>query len=205
MENLIDRYLTTLTSKDVELLDFILKSSLDKGIVHPNDLPPLSSTFLAKAVQVKATEYSYYLDILTAFEVVVIDKDLSGFHIKPIHIRTRNFYDQGGFKALFDKKQFEINQNKEIEDIRYKKLKWDSRLSKWQVKTFWWIFGLACFGGIYSLYDIVFNKIASNTEPYVTVSHMEEELSKIRTLILENQAFDIDSVSKPKNDNIPEQ
>ncbi len=190
----------TLTEKDVEILDFILKTAIQKGAVFPDDLPPLSGSFLGKAKEVKSKDYAYYLDLLKLYGIVEIEKNLSGFKISPIHIKTNNFYNQGGFKAIYDKQQFDLKRKQEFDDISFRKLKSDAKLSKWQVKTFWWIFALACFGGLYSIYDLT-NKIISKKQDQeiLTKPQMELELSKLRTLILDHKkidSVDIDKINK---------
>ena len=67
----------------------------------------------------------------------------------------------------------------------------DYTLSKWQVKTFWVALSFGIFGGIYSGYDFI-KSIANedtNQVKQVTKEEMELELSKLRTLIL-NQKKD---------------
>lgn len=75
--------------------------------------------------------------------------------------------------------------------LKDNKLKNDAKLSQWQVNTFWWIFGLAIFGGGYSAYDFTKNltKSVNVQQKEITKEEMELELSKLRTLIL-NQKKD---------------
>lgn len=67
-----------------------------------------------------------------------------------------------------------------------KKLYNDSKLSEWQVKTFWWLFAFGIFGGLYSGYDIINNltKEENDQQKQITKEQLESELSKLRTLIL---------------------
>jgi hypothetical protein len=67
-----------------------------------------------------------------------------------------------------------------------KKLHNDSKLSEWQVKTFWPLFIFGIFGGLYSGYDIIKNltKVENVQSKQITKEEMESELSKLRTLIL---------------------
>ena len=70
--------------------------------------------------------------------------------------------------------------------IAENKLHNDSKLSELQLKTFWWIFGLGIFGGLYSGYDFIKNltKPEDVKKEEITKEEMESELSKLRTLIL---------------------
>jgi len=72
------------------------------------------------------------------------------------------------------------------------KLHNESVMSGWKRKTFWYIFVLGLFGGIYSGIDL-FNKITSSKEvqeKQLTKQEMESELSKLRTLILSQKSQD---------------
>lgn len=73
---------------------------------------------------------------------------------------------------------------KDKEAVR-KKLHNDSKLSDWQVKTFWFLFIFGIFGGLYSGYDIIRNltKEENSQSKQITKEEMESELSKLRTLI----------------------
>jgi hypothetical protein len=61
-----------------------------------------------------------------------------------------------------------------------KKLHNESVMSGWKRKTFWYIFALGLFGGIYSGIDL-FNKITDNKE-IQEKDNQEDELSKIKTI-----------------------
>ena len=91
-------------------------------------------------------------------------------------------------------KEFEnqLIQLKKDEEAERKKLHNESVISGWKRKTFWYIFALGLFGGIYSGIDL-FNKITDNKEvqeEQLTKQQMEEELSKLRTLILNQKTGD---------------
>jgi hypothetical protein len=79
--------------------------------------------------------------------------------------------------------------------LERKKLHNESKLSDWQVKTFWPLFIFGLFGGLYSTYDIIKNltKVENVQLKQITKEEMESELSKLRTLIL-TQKKDIPSI-----------
>ena len=88
--------------------------------------------------------------------------------------------------------KIELEQEKIDKEAERKKLHNESIMSGWKRKTFWYIFALGLFGGIYSAYDL-FNKITSSKEipiEQITKQEMEEELSKLRTLILTQKKGD---------------
>ena len=86
----------------------------------------------------------------------------------------------------------ELEYELEKERITFENSKIDLRLKKWQLKTFWWIFGFGIFGGLYSGIDIIKNlaKPKDVKQEQVTKSEMELELSKLRTLILNQKRVD---------------
>ena len=88
----------------------------------------------------------------------------------------------------------EIEYEQELKDkiAERKKLHNESVMSGWKRKTFWYIFALGLFGGIYSGIDL-FNKITSKKEvpiQQLTRQEMEAELTKLRTLILNQKSRD---------------
>lgn len=68
---------------------------------------------------------------------------------------TQEFLNKGGFTTISKLELAKAEKRNNIEALEFEKLKYDTKLSRWQVKTFWWLFGFALFGGLYSLYDIV--------------------------------------------------
>lgn len=83
-------------------------------------------------------------------------------------------------------------QQNEDELAERNKLHNESVMSGWKRKTFWYIFALGLFGGIYSGIDL-FNKITSSKEvqeKQLNKKEIELELSKLRTLILSQKSQD---------------
>jgi hypothetical protein len=83
-------------------------------------------------------------------------------------------------------------QSENDEAAERTKLHNESVMSGWKRKTFWYIFALGLFGGIYSGIDL-FNKITIKKEVQVeqiTKQQMESELTKLRTLILNQKKKD---------------
>lgn len=86
----------------------------------------------------------------------------------------------------------EIEQDKQDEEAKRKKLHNESVMSGWKRKTFWYIFALGLFGGVYSGIDL-FKKIRSNKEvqkEQLTKQEIESKLSELRTLILNQKSQD---------------
>jgi hypothetical protein len=128
-----------LTEKDVEILDSILEKIVKQGSVFSLDLPPLKKEYFSKFREIKSVEYSYYLEILTKYDIAIVDKRLDGsFTVSQLETKTINFYKQGGFRTVYQKHHFTESRKLELEDLEYKKLQWDYQISKFQAKTKWW-------------------------------------------------------------------
>ncbi|MBE9577573.1 hypothetical protein [Flavobacterium proteolyticum] len=80
----------------------------------------------------------------------------------------------------------------EIESIKKDTLKVDLKLKKWQIKTFWCIFGIAIIGSGLSVYNFINNLFPSRNEEKQEeqIIRMESELSKLRTLVLDQRKVD---------------
>lgn len=99
--------------------------------------------------------------------------------------QTHNKLTEIGKNTLLNL-EVELKQDIIDKKAERKKLHNESKLSDWQVKTFWPLFIFGLFGGLYSAYDIIKNLTTADTirEKQVTKEQMELELSKLRTLIL---------------------
>lgn len=128
-----------LNEKDVKILDLILKTSLEKEIVFPKDMPPLDDGPISDIREFYINDYLYYLDIIKPFEILDITFfDRVSFKIETINIISQQFYDNGGFKAIYDEQQGVINRAKDRQKKEDQKLEWDLQVSKFQAKTKWW-------------------------------------------------------------------
>lgn len=89
-------------------------------------------------------------------------------------------------KATLYALEAEYKQDLIDKEAERKKLHNESKLSDWQIKTFWPLFIFGLFGGLYSTYDIIKNlgKEENVQSKQITKEEMESELSKLRTLIL---------------------
>ena len=89
-------------------------------------------------------------------------------------------------KNRLNELKVKINQKEKDENAERIKLHNESIMSGWKRKTFWYIFALGIFGGIYSGIDL-FKKITDKEKvpkEQLTRHEMEKEISKLRTLIL---------------------
>jgi|GEM_PF-1812915 len=58
------------------------------------------------------------------------------------------FIKSGGFNKQHKDLEAEKTKQEEIREIELEKLKYDTKLSKWQVKVFWWVFFAGFIGGL---------------------------------------------------------
>jgi hypothetical protein len=103
----------------------------------------------------------------------------------------RHILSEYGLSTLQQWENFFTQKEKDEKAERFK-LHNESIMSGWKRKTFWAIFIFGLFGGVYSGIDL-FNKITSSKEvqkEQLTKQEMEEELTKLRTLILTQKKAD---------------
>ena len=94
-------------------------------------------------------------------------------------------------KTTLNLLEAEVKQENIDKEAERRKLHNESKLSDWQIKTFWPLFVFGIFGGFYSAFDIIKN-LSTNKDlqlKQISKEEMESELSKLRTLIL-NQKKD---------------
>lgn len=99
--------------------------------------------------------------------------------------QTHNKLTELGKSTLISLELDYKNENRDRE-AEVKKLHNESKLSTWQVKTFWPLFIFGIFGGLYSGYDIIRNitKEENRQSKLITKEELEQELSKIRVLTI---------------------
>lgn len=189
-----------MTEKDAEILDYIVAESLKFVCLHARDLKPLDNGFLSDIEESKESAYTYYFDILKEKNVVRVEKEYNDkTGIYPIDIKTKEFIRQGGFKAILDKQNTEKQRNIEIDELTLRKLRWDTKLSKWKVKTFWPVFIFGLVGFIFGVFNFIDNryKTKSIEELQQDNRHSQTEVSKLRTLVLDQK--NLDSLHSSKN------
>lgn len=104
----------TLTEKDSEILDYILKVVLSKGQIRVDVLKPLENDIYSGISSVKNSDYSFYIDTLVKDNLIKFNgwSDKTQI-IERIPGRTQSFIDSGGYTELFKKNNLEqkINLN----------------------------------------------------------------------------------------------
>jgi hypothetical protein len=182
-----------LTENECDLLDHILTTTLKDGFVTDDLLPKSVDNFIDKFPEVESGDYSYYLSALQHEGIVKVEEyNANGFRIEPIAGKTERFIDNGGFRKQFDIQKEKNKRHAEIDNLTFSKLKWEAKLSKFKAKTFWPLFLVAIFGGLYSSYDFIAQVSAGDTPSQnpVTVEQLEKELSILRSLIIDTKSLD---------------
>ncbi|PZX09547.1 hypothetical protein LX69_03555 [Breznakibacter xylanolyticus] len=165
--------MTTITKEESIILDGISKFILEKGIFSEFDCP-IEGVNLRKV-----SDYSFYLQIISNenfFSKSVISHN--GFEVRPIESKLKEFLENGGFSKMYVEQARIKRRNEQREDLSL-------RLTKFKIWTFWPLFVIAIFGGIYSGIDF-FNKKSEHKseEQYLErIKQVESELTTLRTLI----------------------
>ena len=113
----------------------------------------------------------------------------NGYEITEIGI---DVLELGGWNKYLKYLEQEKKDKKEKKRIDFEKSKIDLRLKKWQVKTFWWIFGFAFIGSGFSFYNFINNLSPSESviKQEERIEKMESELGKLHTSILNQKTKD---------------
>ncbi len=120
------------------------------------------------------------------------------------NFNTIEFKENGGFKKLFQEELTRIENEKEIEVLTTQKLKWDSKLSKWQVRIFWPVFMFGIFSFIFGLYNLItqIEDSRKTKELQIELKNTQEEVSRLRTLVLDQKTANPLHSSKTQIDSL---
>lgn len=142
-----------LKEKDVVILDTILELVLSGKEIIGDAFGALDNIILKNIpIETRVDAFiSYYCEILKTYNILDF-KDFEKLNkIYQIPKRTETFYNEGGFKTIYDKQQKEIERNKKSEKLSLEKLEWDTQLSKFQVQTKWWPLGISILSLVISV------------------------------------------------------
>ena len=155
--------------------------------------PPLGKDITSNDPNVKFHEYSYYIKILEKYDFIKVKWCMGNeFAVSTIDRITIDFMENGGFVTLFnDLKKQKQNQNK-FDKIKNNKLINEYRLSSFKLKTFWVFFGISILSIIYNSVNFIsnLNRQVDEQQEVKTIKQLELELSKLRTLILDQKSLD---------------
>jgi predicted transcriptional regulator len=67
----------------------------------------------------------------------------------------RQIVKQGGWLKYIEQESLENNEEEFIKQKEKDKLIYETKLARWQVKTFWYLFFLAIIGGIFGIISLI--------------------------------------------------
>ena len=181
-----------LSKEDAVKLDIMLE------VIQQSNYKCYVEQFYRDDLVSHADENDKMLEIYRLFEIIskqgcanVTESKYRGKGIER-NPNTQRFISEGGFKKLFQNELNNSEQEKLRGNLSMSKLKWDSKLSKWKVKTFWpvFLFGLTAF--VLGIVNFVDNrkKAESIEELQKSNSYNREEISKLRIFVLEQRRID---------------
>ena len=186
--------------KEAKILDYILKELLKTTCLSARDLKPLDNGFNSNNEDVKESVYKQHFISLKMNGIVRLENGINNkTEIYAIPEITKEFLSKGGFKALVEKENRGVNRESEIEELQFIKLKSDAKISKWQVRTFWPIFIFGLVGFIFGIVNFIDQRKDKKIIEEVQQSklNIQEEVYKLRTLVLDQR--NIDSLHNSKS------
>ena len=70
----------------------------------------------------------------------------------------------GGIDKYLEHEKAEKAERNRLEKLKNEKLYLDTKLARWQVKTFWYVFIFGLFGGFYSMYSMIDSFVGESEE-----------------------------------------
>ena len=194
---------------DIEKLDFIIDKLVETG-------QPVCCQHLINAGLIdkqnnnkSELEFQRLITFIEHYNVAKVTHSNISWDTVAANKNTHKFKEDGGFKNIIQEELNKRKKEEEIETLSVKKLKSDTKLSKWQVKTFWFVFIFGLFGFIFGIYNFIenLNKKELIEELKQDNQDTQEEVSRLRTLILDQKTVyplhssktQIDSLNVTKN------
>jgi hypothetical protein len=188
-----------LEKNDIEILDEIIEKLIKSNSkVCYNDFSN-HRYFSSTNHNHVCDKFQRLIDIIINYDCAKLIK--AGYYNSLIaNQNTVHFKENGGFAKAYQEQQTRIEKETEIQTISMNKLRLDTKLSKWQVKTFWWFFSFSLVGFIYGFYDFITDLKSDKSLNKIEISNrqLESELSKLRTLFLDQKS--VDSLHNSKTD-----
>jgi len=185
---------------DIEILDYIIDNILESDSqIYDGILKMFDKLKDCKPSDLRL-ESDRIMSILEYYDCAKINKYINGNAIiKNAH--TKKFKEQGGFAKIYQDELSRLEKEDERENLSIKKLKLDTKLSKWQVKTFWPVFAFGLIGFIFGVFNFVDNrnKTKSIDELQQENRNIKAIVSKLHTLVLDKKKFDSLQSSKTHN------
>ena len=107
---------------------------------------------------------------------IVESRFVSGLAILPTG-NVDSFLSKGGFTKIEKDNLASEKRISEKDSLEFEKSKIDLRLKRWQLKTFWWFFGIAVLGSVLGIYNFINgSKSTKNTKQEDLMENSVSEL-----------------------------
>lgn len=176
---------------EIELLDFILDRIIESDYEINEQILKKIDRFKDLKDSGIRIEFERIMSILELYDCAKTNRYNYGNAVEK-NGHTKKFKEHGGFAKIYQDELTRLEKEEERENLSLKKLKWDTKLSKWQVKTFWTVFIFGLIGFIFGVFNFVdnLNKTKSIEELKQSNQDTQEEGSRLRTLVLDQKTAD---------------
>ncbi len=139
-----------LTESEVVVFDDILNRIQGKERLYSNQLRPLNNEYFSRQNDIKTYEYSYYIQLIEShysdyFKIRKLDGKFLAILITPL---TKDLYNKGGFRTLYEKQQKELIETKKIEEIKLSNLFLENEEKRFRVKRQKTLYILTIIGSV---------------------------------------------------------
>ena len=160
------------------MIDDTVIDSLLQEMNKPGSAGQLAiAPFLSHKHQVAGTSWIDYKDRLVAKGLATS----SGSSIMNITDLGRSILGSGGWVAYLAKQADERALQERLAGMKIKKLKWESKLAKWKVWTFWPVFIYGFLGGTAGFIALL-SEVELLTLPYLGQPKVEQTIDTTSTL-----------------------
>jgi len=161
MNVLKKKTLDELRIDDIDILDMIIKKVLEHKTVTLTHLPAVpidEKQIFSVGISERKPDidkfafYKRYIEIIEVSGLAQVNiTRYNHVVIKITPVVTQRFYDNGGFKNLYEKQQEELRRT---EILKRKEID-DAKISKWTKRTYWFTFAIAILGLILAVWAFV--------------------------------------------------
>ncbi|HDZ15513.1 hypothetical protein LCGC14_1191590 [marine sediment metagenome] len=163
------------------ILKFMLDNTKINRAVFANDSYYDQRDFWSKLFDRKISSETidrFISQIINYPDTIVSNFKESG--IQPNEL-TKTFLDEGGFVGLYEKERKKIIDLENAKTVIALKNTRQAKLAKWQIITFWPLFVLGIFGGVYSAIDMLESNENISVDKYNSnISEIKKKIDSLR-------------------------
>lgn len=120
--------------------------------------------FDARMKNLKRVYPDHYYDELEKSGYIKLTETLNGKNWYEETFKANGYSFVSELEKYMSSKTENDTKTKEKEKLEIGKLRNDYTLSKWQLKTFWWVFSFGIIGGVYAILSIISALTGETTE-----------------------------------------